>query len=573
MMGVFAIAAVLSLMGSVPAGAEPPRTVEVTGLPAGLERRVRDVLLASPDGEAVQRALRTVREAGYWLARVRDRTRTDPDGAETFILAFDLGARVAVDRVSVRGVHRVDTDRLDAVLAADGETPSQDWIEARIRALLRVYETEGFPFASAAPAAVRATLDGRVDVDLVVEEGPFVVVDSVRVVGNTHTRNGVIIRELRLGRRFRYTEARAAAGVERLRRLPFLADVGEPTLSYDPVRRVGVFTVPVVEGEGGSAQGVLGYQPRRGGVGKPLWTGLVDLRLANLAGTGRALALRWERLDAQAAAFDLRYTEPWVMGLPLTLEGELHQWDRTRFTKTAAELRVRTPLTPRWTAAMGLGGSKSIPDSLGALQFGEPKTRELTAALEMDYDARLGPRDNPTGGYFYRARLEAGRRRRLALPAFGITSARASKVLYRLDFDHFLGVTPRQVVAFGLHLAEVDVSPEPLALSDKLRIGGAGSVRGYRQDEFVAAELGWAAVEHRLRLSRHTRLFAFLDAGYLVDRTGRGDALMRTTRFLLGYGLGARLESRAGLVGLDFGIPRGAAPAEGKLHLSVTNFL
>ena len=102
----------------------------------------------------------------------------------------------------------------------------------------------------------------------------------------------------------------------------------------------------------------------------------------------------------------------------------------------------------------------------------------------------------------------------------------------------------------------------------RLRLGGSATIRGHREEAFLATQASWMNLEWRLLLGRRSRAFLFADLGALKESgTDGGGAWLLP----VGYGAGLRLESRMGQIGLDYGLARGESPGQGKVHLRVAN--
>ncbi len=92
-------------------------------------------------------------------------------------------------------------------------------------------------------------------------------------------------------------------------------------------------------------------------------------------------------------------------------------------------------------------------------------------------------------------------------------------------------------------------------------------MRGYRQDQFLGSSVVWSNLEFRYWLGRRSRVFVFLDGGY-YSRTAQN---VRTEAFRSGYGLGFRLQTGLGVMGIDYGLGKGDDLMNGKLHISLIN--
>ena len=145
----------------------------------------------------------------------------------------------------------------------------------------------------------------------------------------------------------------------------------------------------------------------------------------------------------------------------------------------------------------------------------------LDGTLEFD---RRDDRWNPMAGSMYRIGLvwsrvtqndAAGRR------------LRATAELHRIQ-----ALGRRTALAATLHGA--GVAENGVALPDgPLRLGGATTIRGYREEAFLVNRALWTNLEWRLILGRRSRAFLFVDAGVLRDAAGVEE---NGLRFPLGFG-------------------------------------
>ena len=53
--------------------------------------------------------------------------------------------------------------------------------------------------------------------------------------------------------------------------------------------------------------------------------GFINLQFGNLFGTGRELNANWEQRTRETQEFNLRYKEPWILGLPLSAAAGIEQ--------------------------------------------------------------------------------------------------------------------------------------------------------------------------------------------------------------------------------------------------------
>jgi len=173
--------------------------------------------------------------------------------------------------------------------------------------LLQWYLAEGYPFAGAGLVFLSAdTLLANV------VPGRHAALEEARIEGAPRTRPSVFLRLLRLrpGEPYDREEVREWRG--RLERLPFVESVGATGLLMGPYGDL-VVVQQVEEGPQGTLSASLGWDGERA-------EGGAEALFTNLAGTARQLeisgaATPWGGLDAR-----IRYREPWLLGIPLSVE-------------------------------------------------------------------------------------------------------------------------------------------------------------------------------------------------------------------------------------------------------------
>jgi outer membrane protein insertion porin family len=115
----------------------------------------------------------------------------------------------------------------------------------------------------------------------------------------------------------------------------------------------------------------------------------------------------------------------------------------------------------------------------------------------------------------------------------------------------------------ALHGREVSTaSPGP---GDLYRLGGFRTLRGFREDQFMGTQTAWGSVEYRFLAGGRSFFYGFFDPGYVAGDATAGDL------FTYGYGIGMRLETGIGLIGVSFALGEGQPVAETKIHFGLIN--
>jgi hemolysin activation/secretion protein len=117
----------------------------------------------------------------------------------------------------------------------------------------------------------------------------------------------------------------------------------------------------------------------------------------------------------------------------------------------------------------------------------------------------------------------------------------------------------------------VDGEHLPVPDSELWYVGGATTVRGYREEQFRGETAAYGGIDLVLGPQGRGQVYAFYDLGW-VRRTapaGAEGTLVRRDRWLHGFGLGLRTPSAAGWVDLSVGFADQLTFDAGKIHLAL----
>ncbi len=555
----------LGVSEATSAGGRPVvRRVRVDGADRIPEKRVREWLATRPgaalDSLRVMRDVRRIlagyREAGYWQVALRQPEVKRSERGASVTFRVEEGTRTRIASVDISGNHDLATGTLESAMQSrPGMALVERKLEQDLEAILSAYEERGHPFCTLRPEVTLRPGADDARVKVVIDEGPFVRIDTVLFTGNRITRAEVLLREMRVETGAPYDQRQVDRALGALRRLPYLLDVGDAELERDGAEGRTALRVTIREAPLGQATGGIGYVPGTEGTSGGV-TGTFALDFANLMGTGRRCHAAWNRSAAGISNLDLSFREPWILGVPLSAEAALTMRQRRGYTETRAGLDLAASVTPSLALRVGLSRGGARPDSSGPGVSSSSRFWGFEGGL--DYDAR-DDRWAPRSGVLYGGRVG------WEWTARG--DARGGRGRVAVDLDHYLPAGRHSALALGLHGTLVrerpSVSPEA-----RLPLGGTATIRGHREEAFLATGAAWVNVEWRRHFGRQSRAFAFMDFGVVNDPDIDGH---RRVFYPMGYGIGLRADSRVGIVGLDYGLARGDSPGQGKVHVRMVN--
>ena len=480
----------------------------------------------------VDRILKGYQSRGFWHVAVAFPRVAMRRSDATVAFAIVEGTRTRVASVEVRG--DLGFDQSDVRLAfglARGMVLLESDLGQRLDRLLRFYEDRGYPFCALRPD-VQFDSDGA-RVQVVVSPGPLVHVDAVRFKGNQTTREDVLLRHISFVAGEVYDQRRVDAFVRRLQNLPFIDRVYTPEL-VSIGDEMGL-VIGLEESHHTRIEGVLGV-----GSGQGL-TGEIALDVLNFSGGGREGYALWSRQGVGLSNLRVSYREPYVLNSPLSGWGEVEMVARTGYVthKFGGGADVSVGEGARFFG--GVAHRRVLPDSAGLGFYESERMWSLESGVRFDR------RGHAMSGWVAEIRGEMGE-----------VSDGIRRVQWGVDGQVFLPVGRQSIIAGRARALWVGQKGD-VPQTAGIWLGGAESLRGYREEMFWGTNAGWVNVEWRWLLGPKTRLFAFVDAGRIEGAGSRS--------WPVSYGVGLLANGRMGAVGIDYGLPRGESLGQGMVHV------
>ncbi|MFQ6618399.1 MAG: POTRA domain-containing protein, partial [Fidelibacterota bacterium] len=173
--------------------------------------------------------LEEYRKAGFYYAQI-DSVRT-PKISDSELLDVEIyiteGNLCRVGDLNISGMINIDSSNVKRNLSlSGGSTIRDDKFESDIKYILDLYERRGFPFVKVEIGEVSALRkEGKstlFKIDLKVDEGPLVKLDSIHFEGNNNTSSRFLLRETRLYKGLIYDQRRIDSAAKRLLRMEFI---------------------------------------------------------------------------------------------------------------------------------------------------------------------------------------------------------------------------------------------------------------------------------------------------------------------------------------------------------------
>lgn len=487
------------------------------------------------------------------------------EGEPTFIHRLIFSG---VDSLSEKNILREAEDLEETIF-------TKQKIENYVELIFNALDEEGYPFAKISIESIYFFNDSTAqkysaDLYLSINKNKESRINRFEISGNTKTKDYVIIRELGLHTNEMYSQKKIDEIPKRLNRLRFFDPVAEAQF-YFSQKDEGVLKIEVKEKETNNFDGIIGYLPGDTKTGSGYFSGLLNVSLRNLFGTGRATAFRWQKIDRLSQELELKYYEPWVFDFPFHVNFGLFQKKQdSTYVQRKYSFALDYTATSDITVSGTLDYEKVIP-SLNDYGFiSVYDATSISTGLTLKYDSRDDPY-SPTEGIFF-TNAYVYTRKNINGPAQLIIGLTDTKVIHQkiiADFNIYYEPFKRQVFALGMHGKELQ-GPQ-IEISDMFLLGGTNSLRGYRENQFLASRIAWTNLEYRFLLTRRTFAFSFFDVGYFLQRENAERNISKSSGTKIGYGIGLHVETGLGILNVNFAFAKGDSFSEGKIHFGIIN--
>lgn len=516
------------------------------------------------------------RDYGFLFAKISNsKTKFNNDSSFVDIkITIDEEKQVKLGEIIISGNKTFTTNEiLKKFDTKVGEVLDNSTLNGDLKDLLGEYEKLGSLFTKITVDDISIydeNITPKIRLKIVVNEQSKVKISHVRIKGNEDTKDNVILRELKINEEKTVTRDDLQNMKFRLERLNIFEIVENPMIYTLTNKNESGLLIKVKEGNTNTFDGIIGYVPPANDKESGYFTGLINLSFRNLFGTARRLDARWQQETKAIQELELKYNEPHFFGLPLNVEGGfLQRLQDSSYTRRKFDGKGDVLLTDKFTFGFSVGVDRIIPPEDSLAIFKVADSRVLYAGTEVRFDSR----DNifiPNNGILYRATYVYGDKK-IYNRQGSLNAADQSYSLqrYSMDVDVFFSFFKRQSLLVRFFVGQV-VS-DRLEDADYYKVGGIKNIRGYREEQFRASRFTYGTIEMRYAFSRKSFASLFFDPGYYYRPDDVLNNIPKQEGFIFGYGLGIRIETAIGLVGVSYAIGKEDGMLDGKIHFGLIN--
>jgi len=561
---VICIAGLLSLVAACRVLAAGVPALRVLGTQSLSSERAVSILRAGhfPAEQSLRNLEEEYLRSGRLFASMSVRMESD----SSYTVVVDEGAPARVRRMRVSGASHLSEGEVTRTLGLEpGSAFDPRHLATRMESLLSRYDADGYPFVEVWVDSIGVDPDSAaVDVALYVVEGTPRNVESVQVEGLKKTRPDLAVKIAGIEPGVPYRSQLLEDAYLRVVASGVFTDVEYPTVRMS-ADGSGVDAVLHVKEAARSHifAAALGYASASENTDRVL-SGYVQLELNNIGGSLKDFGATWSNDGAGRNETHIRYRDRLFLGRRLGLGVRLEQVGQdTLYTWQSAGIEGERGLGRVAGTLLGFSlagyGDRNVFSEGPLVRSSRWRVRTGASAMwgsdRAGSYARLGAdvtfafkhnsyRDDATGPGDVRQTIYDGTAG-LLFPAW-----RSLHVAVDGRFEWL----------------ESDEASVPL--SEQFYLGGARTVRGYRENQFHGRSTAYARNELRLGRSPREGFYAFVDAGYVRQETPQtdGTTLINATG-LTGYGFGVRSLSRAGRLDLSFAVSDGLSLRQTKVHV------
>lgn len=354
---------------------------------------------------------------------------------------------------------------------------------------------------------------------------------------------------------------------ERLRELPFVQAVADPTVAF--MAQDATVRLYVEKRKTGQFDFLIGLLPRPNATnGQLLVTGALHAAFQNAFQRGEQITLSFDRLRPSTQNLQVRAALPYLLGWPLGVSGQL-----TVFRSDTTWLDVQSEASVQYLLVGGSQFQFFWQNRTLSLQNIDTvallRENRLPAQLDMRQQAagaafmwqQLDYRFNPRRGALLALRSSVGSsqvRRNAQIEAlsgfaarYDSLTTRATRIQVEAQVAGYVPFARRATLKLAATARGI-LSAKPLFFNEQWRVGGAKLLRGFDEESLFATRFVVATIEGRLLLSQNAYLAAFSDYGYVESHTHQAQTTLRPWS----VGAGMTVETQSGLFALQLAVGR-----------------
>ncbi len=338
-----------------------------------------------------------------------------------------------------------------------------------------------------------------------------------------------------------------------------IEQVSDPVIFEDNENYVVLFEVK--EQNLNQLDGLIGFVPDETGKGQIV--GDLDISLWNVLREGNAFELQYQRLKSETSRLNLGISQDWIVNIPLSIgiDFSFYQNDTTYQTRNIG-LSGSYFLNSELSLKSRIYSQSSISGSTSSFSK-EPDGKKQGGDLGFNY-SKLDRREVPTSGFSLDVIYGVANKDIQEDSALAFRQQRLET-----NVRGYIPLFEKSVLATSIN--GFYVIGDQFTESDLIRFGGANSLRGFSEEQFMASELFWGDVEYRFLTDQYSYLFLFTAAGVYKRPqlySEPGNSFVQKD-FLYSGGFGLSFRTAIGRLKFTYALSSTETLGNGKVHFGI----
>lgn len=520
-------------------------SIEIRGNDHIAEDEIREQIQLEPGDILERELLRENMQRIYDLGYFKD-VMVEPEVDNKGIkIVFQVIENPSLKEIKIEGNEVFSDEEIQDWLGLKtGEILNSSRMNENLENLMSKYEKEGYSLARIE--------DVQVEEDILTIQVDPGRINEIILEGNEKTEDFVILRNLEVEEGEIFNVKDLQKSHQKLSELQYFEEIN-PEFSQAEDSEKADLTLQLKETTTGEFGLSGGYQQKNGSGD---WIGQVYVEEKNLMGRGQELSFNWD--FGSETNYSLNFREPWLLGTETSFS--VGAYDRLRDGSNAdgddytehnrgGNISLGHALAKDWdgNVRFRLENTKtSWEDEDREDESG--RTRSVTFSGERDTTNHLL---TPTAG---------GRDTLSVEYAGSVLGGDQDFTKYNLHSRRFLpGFAEDHAWAFRMRIG---TSEGDLSFSERYKLGGANSLRGYDRLSFDGEEMMLLGAEYRFPIVEKVNGVFFTDAGNTWESSNE----ISVYDLNASAGAGVRLNTPMGILRLDYGFNE---EKEGKFHFSL----
>lgn len=440
--------------------------------------------------------------------------------------------------------------------------------------LLSYMEKKGYPFARVSYQNSKY-LGDTITVDIRVDPGPLIRLDTLYIMGNTKVSHQFIMSHLNFVKGNPYKSNSIERYDQRIKDLGFLKVIRPTEVEFVP-GKVRIYSY-LEDKPASQFSGLVGFASPNDGSSGIRFTGDINLRLTNIFKQGERNIVQWQSLGEGTQRLNLSSSWNYLFGSSVGFNAQFKLYRRdTTYLNINPKIDMDFVFANGNIVGLGFDFRKS---SAVVASSNQNVANVSTSLYKLSYRTGLMAEDIfPTKYFWATATLGIGNRNGLKRPDDLSKSTSNVGELSSRILVYFPLYKPNVVLHLrfqGEMLESVSSSSQTVSFfeNELYRIGGINSLRGFNQESIVTDKYGIGTVELQFRLK------SLLNAYIFYDHSIVSNSQVSAYQFSWPYGVGVgfQMVSLGGILNFSYGLGKGMGEElllrSAKLHIGyIANF-